>query len=67
MLFYSDVNSFNLMGSILYKGKTGKARLTEDERKLKELIDGKMVNYIHLSVQRISIAEHIDTAVHQCR
>ena len=41
--------------------KTGKARLTEDEKKLKELIDAKMVNYTQLSVQRIGIAEHIDT------
>ena len=41
--------------------KTGKVRLTEDERKLKELIDLKMVNYIPLSVQRIGIAEEIDT------
>ncbi len=41
--------------------KTGKARLTEDEKKLKELIDAKMVNYVPLSVQRIGIAEHIDT------
>ncbi len=41
--------------------KTGKARLTEDEKKLKELIDANMVNYVHLSVQRLGIAEHIDT------
>ena len=41
--------------------KTGKARLTEDEKKLKELIDLKMVNYKHLSVQRIAIAEEINT------
>ncbi len=41
--------------------KTGKARLTEDEKKLKELIDAKMVNYVPLMVQRIGIAEHIDT------
>ncbi|MBA7659280.1 hypothetical protein ES703_67257 [subsurface metagenome] len=41
--------------------KTGKARLTEDEKKLKELIDAKMVNYTQLSVQKIGIAEHIDT------
>ena len=41
--------------------KTGKARLTEDERKLKELIDSKMVNYVPLSVQRIGIAEEVDT------
>jgi len=41
--------------------KTGKARLTEDEMKLKELIDSKLVNYVPLSVQKIGIAEHIDT------
>ncbi len=41
--------------------KTGKARLTEDERKLKDLIDSKRVNYVPLSVQKIGIAEHIDT------
>ena len=41
--------------------KTGKARLSEDERKLKELIDLKMVNYVPLSVQKIGIAEHIET------
>jgi len=33
--------------------KTGKARLTEDEMKLKDLIDCKMVNYVPLSVQKI--------------
>ncbi len=41
--------------------KTGKARLTEDEKKLKELIDAKKVNYTQLSVQRIGIAEEVDT------
>ena len=41
--------------------KTGRARLTEDEIKLKDLIECKMVNYVHLSVQRINIAEEIDT------
>ncbi len=41
--------------------KTGKARLTEDEKKLKELIDLKMVNYVHLSVEKIRIAEEVDT------
>ncbi len=43
--------------------KTGKARLTEDERKLKDLIDSKLVNYVPLSVNKIGIAEHIDTEV----
>ncbi len=41
--------------------KTGKARLTEDEKKLKDLIDARMVNYVPLSVQKIGITEHIDT------
>jgi predicted Holliday junction resolvase-like endonuclease len=41
--------------------KTGKARLSEDEIKLKDLIDLKMVNYVPLSVQRIGIAEEVDT------
>ena len=41
--------------------KTGKARLTEDEIKLKDLIECKMVNYVPLSVQRIGIAEEVDT------
>ena len=41
--------------------KTGKARLTEDEKKLKDLIDSKLVNYVPLSVNKIGIAEHIDT------
>jgi len=41
--------------------KTGKARLTEDEKKLKDLIECKMVNYVPLSVQRIGIAEEVDT------
>ena len=41
--------------------KTGKAQLSEDEKKLKELIDLKMVNYKQLSVQKIEIADEIDT------
>ena len=41
--------------------KTGKARLSEDEIKLKDLIDLKMVNYVPLTVQRIGIAEEVDT------
>ena len=41
--------------------KTGKARLSEDEKKLKELIDLKMVNYKQLSVQKVEIADEIDT------
>lgn len=41
--------------------KTGKFRLTEDENKLRELIESKMVNYVPLSVERIGIAEEVDT------
>ena len=41
--------------------KTGKARLTEDEKRLKDLIESKRVNYVPLSVNKIGIAEHIDT------
>lgn len=40
--------------------KTGRASLTEDEKKLKDLIELKMVNYVPLSVQRIGIAEEVD-------
>ncbi len=41
--------------------KTDKARLTEDEKRLKDLIDSKLVNYVPLSVNKVGIAEHIDT------
>ena len=41
--------------------KTGKSSLTEDEKRLKDLIELKMVNYVPHSVQKIGIAEEIDT------
>ena len=41
--------------------KTGRASLTEDEKRLKDLIELKMVNYVPLSVQKIGIAEEVDT------
>ncbi|UCG84183.1 MAG: hypothetical protein JSW38_05035 [Dehalococcoidia bacterium] len=41
--------------------KTGRFRLTEDERKLRELVDDGRVNYIPLIVERIGIAEEVDT------
>jgi len=41
--------------------KTGKARLSADEIKLKDLIETKRVNYVPLSVQKIGIAEEVDT------
>jgi predicted Holliday junction resolvase-like endonuclease len=41
--------------------KTGRASLSPAEKELKDLIECKMVNYVPLSVQRIGIAEEIDT------
>jgi len=40
--------------------KTGKFRLTEDEKKLRELIEARQVNYVPLSVAKIGVAEEID-------
>jgi len=42
--------------------KTGRFRLTEDERKLRELIEEGRVNYVPLMVERIGIAEEVETA-----
>ncbi len=41
--------------------KTGRSQLTPDEKRLKELIDWKRVNYIPLAVEKIGIAEEVDT------
>ena len=41
--------------------KTGKFRLTEDEKKLRELIEAGRVNYVPLTVERIGIAEEVET------
>ncbi len=41
--------------------KTGRFRLTEDERKLRDLIEDGMVNYVPLQVERIGIAEEVET------
>ena len=40
--------------------KSGRERFSDDEIKLKDLIDCKMVNYVPLSVQRINIAEELE-------
>jgi len=40
--------------------KSGRARYTEDEIKLKDLVECKMVNYVPLTVNRLNIAEEID-------
>ena len=41
--------------------KTGRFRLTEDERKLRDLIEEGMVNYVPLQVEKIGIAEEVET------
>lgn len=40
--------------------KTGRFRLTEDERKLRQLIEEGRVSYVPLIVERIGIAEEVD-------
>ncbi|MFA5367562.1 MAG: Holliday junction resolvase-like protein [Dehalococcoidia bacterium] len=41
--------------------KSGKSRLSEDEKKLRDLIHAGKVFYVPLKVERIAIAEEIDT------
>ena len=41
--------------------KTGRFRLSEDEKRLRELVESKMVNYVPLSVERIGIGEEVET------
>jgi predicted Holliday junction resolvase-like endonuclease len=41
--------------------KTGKFRLSDDEKKLRELIEAGRVNYVPLTVKRIGIAEEMET------
>jgi predicted Holliday junction resolvase-like endonuclease len=41
--------------------KSGRERFSDDEIKLKDLVECKMVNYVPLSVKRINIAEEVDT------
>ena len=40
--------------------KTGRFRLTEDEKKLRDLIETGRVKYVPLTVKRIGIAEEMD-------
>jgi predicted Holliday junction resolvase-like endonuclease len=39
--------------------KSGRARFSEDEIKLKDLVECKMVNYVSLNVNRINVAEEM--------
>ncbi len=41
--------------------KSGKGRLSEDEKKLRDLIEAGRVNYVPLKVERIGLAEEVDT------
>ena len=41
--------------------KSGKGRLSEDEKKLRDLIEAGRVNYVPLRVERIGLAEEVDT------
>lgn len=41
--------------------KTGKFRLSDDEKRLRELIEAGRVNYVPLTVERIGIAEEMET------
>jgi len=41
--------------------KTGRFRLSADEMKLRELIEAGRVNYVPLTVERIGIAEEVET------
>jgi predicted Holliday junction resolvase-like endonuclease len=41
--------------------KTGKFRLSEDEKKLRNLIQAGRVNYVPLVVERIGIGEEVET------
>ena len=41
--------------------KTGRFRLTGDEQKLRELIENRQVNYVPLIIERVAIAEEVDT------
>ncbi|MCK4242822.1 MAG: hypothetical protein KAX23_04670 [Dehalococcoidia bacterium] len=66
-LFYFGGSPIDFVGIKYDEGidfievKTGKARLSEDERKLRELIEAGRVNYVPLSVEKIGIVEEVDT------
>jgi predicted Holliday junction resolvase-like endonuclease len=66
-LFYLGGNPVDFVGIKYGQGidfievKTGKARLSPDEKELRDLIECKMVNYVPLSVKRIAVAEEVET------
>jgi predicted Holliday junction resolvase-like endonuclease len=66
-LFYLGGNPVDFVGIKYGEGvdfievKTEKATLSPAEKELKDLIECKMVNYVPLSVKRISVAEEVST------
>ena len=65
-LFYFGGSPIDFVGIKYDEGvdfievKTGKARLSEDERKLRELIAAGRVNYVPLSVEKIGMVEEVE-------
>lgn len=66
-LFYLGGNPVDFVGIKYGEGvdfievKTGKAALSPAEKELRDLIECKMVNYVPLSVKRISVVEEVET------
>jgi len=66
-LFYFGGSPIDFVGINYDEGvdfievKTGKARLSEDERKLRELIEAGRVNYVPLNVKKIGMVEEVET------
>ena len=65
-LFYFGGSPIDFVGIKYDEGvdfievKTGKARLSEDEKKLRELIEAGRVNYVPLSVEKIGMVEEVE-------
>ena len=65
-LFYFGGSPIDFVGIKYEEGvdfievKTGKARLSEDEKKLRELIEAGRVNYVPLSVEKIGMVEEVE-------
>jgi predicted Holliday junction resolvase-like endonuclease len=66
-LFYFGGSPIDFVGIKYDEGidfievKTGKARLSADELKLRELIEAGRVNYVPLTVEKIGMVEEVDT------
>ena len=66
-LFYFGGSPIDFVGIKYDEGvdfievKTGKARLSADEMKLRELIEAGKVNYVPLSVEKIGMVEEVET------